>query len=230
MDFLHRLLTNADGGAIPSRVTVTAHAGSDGTEDNTIPSIEAALRSGAEIVEFDLNVNTDGELVLSHNAPEGGEPTFEEALVLVKQAKDVFINIDVKTTVNIDRMQEIILKHGMLDRVFYTGIPEDCVADVKEKSPLVQYYINCGGSAENLGDKAFCDAMTDRVTELGGIGVNINFRGVSQVLADSCRAKGLLLSVWTVNEEEDMKKFLAMGADNITTERPTFLKKLTASV
>lgn len=115
MDFLHRSLNNTDGSALPERITVTAHAGSDGTEDNTIPSIEAALASGAEIVEFDLNVDENGELRLSHNAPVGGELTFEKALVLVKKSDGIFINIDVKTTKNIDKMQEIIIKHGMPD-------------------------------------------------------------------------------------------------------------------
>lgn len=226
MDFLSRLLNKTGDYDLPERITVTAHAGSNGTVDNTIPSIEAALESGAEIVEFDLNVDDNGELRLSHNAPAGTEPTFEEALVLVKQAEDIFINIDVKTTRNIDKMQEIIVKHGMLDRVFYTGINEGFVADVREKSPLVQYYLNCYADTAELGKKEYCDKMTDRVIELGGIGVNINYKGVTPQLAESCHEKGLLLSVWTVNDEENMKKFISMGADNITTEQPTFLKEV----
>lgn len=226
MDFLCRLLNKTGDYKLPERITVTAHAGSNGTDDNTIPSIKTALDSGAEIVEFDLNVDENGELRLSHNTPVGGEPTFEEALVLVKQADDIFINIDVKTTKNIDKMQEIIVKHGMLDRVFYTGINEGFAADVREKSPLVQYYLNCYPDVSELGNKDYCDKMVDRVIELGGIGVNINFRGVTPQLVEACHGKGLLLSVWTVNNEEDMKAFISMGADNITTEKPTFLKNI----
>ena len=226
MDFLCRLLNKTGDYNLPERITVTAHSGSNGTEDNTIPSIKVALDSGAEIVEFDLNVDENGELKLSHNAPVGGEPTFEEALVLVKQSDDIFINIDVKTTKNIDKMQEIIVKHDMLDRVFYTGISEDFVADVREKSPLVQYYLNCYPEISELGNKDYCDQMADRVIELGGIGVNINFKGVTPQLVEACHSKNLLLSVWTVNNEEDMEMFLSMGVDNITTEKPTFLKNI----
>ena len=221
MSFLNRLFDK-----LPECITVTAHAGSNSTEENTIPSIEAAVNSGAEIVEFDLNVDDNGELRLSHNAPTGGEPTFEEALLLVKKYEDIFINIDVKTTKNIDKMQDIIVKHDMLDRVFYTGIHEGFVADTREKSPLVQYYLNCYPEISELGNKEYCDKMTDRVIELGGIGVNINFNGVTPQLVESCREKGLLLSVWTVNNEEDMKMFISMGVDNITTEKPTFLKEV----
>ena len=226
MDFLCRLLNKDGDYNLPERITVTAHAGSDGTEDNTIPSIEAALRSGAEIVEFDLNVDESGELRLSHNAPVGGEPTFEEALVLVKQSDGAFINIDVKTTKNIDKMQEIIVRHGMLDRVFYTGINEGFVAETKEKSPLVQYYLNCYPDVSELGNADYCDKMTERVIELGGIGVNINFRGVTPQLVEACHRRNLLISVWTVNDTEDMEKFLSMGVDNITTEKPTLLKSI----
>lgn len=226
MDFISRLLNKTGDYNLPERITVTAHAGSNGTEDNTIPSIEVALNSGAEIVEFDLNADANGELRLSHNTPVGDEPTFEDGLVLVKTFNGIFINIDVKTTKNIDKMQEIIVKHGMLDRVFYTGINEDFVADVREKSPLVQYYINCYPDISELDKKDYCDKMTDRVIELGGIGVNINYRGVTPQLVEACHSKGLLLSVWTVNDAEDMERFLSMGADNITTEKPTFLKDI----
>lgn len=226
MDFLCRLLNKTGDYNLPERITVTAHAGSNGTEDNTIPSIEVAVNSGAEIVEFDLNVDDNGELRLSHNAPKGDEPAFEEALVLVRQFEDIFINIDVKTTKNIDKMQKIIVKHDMLDRVFYTGINEGFVADTREKSPLVQYYLNCYPEVSELGKKDYCDKLTDRVIELGGIGVNINYKGVTPQLVESCHSKNLLLSVWTVNNEEDMKMFLSMGVDNITTEKPTFLKNI----
>lgn len=226
MYFLYRLLHKKGDYTLPERITVTAHAGSNGTKANTIPSIKVAVNSGAEIVEFDLNVDDNGELRLSHNAPKGDEPTFEEALVLVKQFNDIFINIDVKTTKNIDKMQEIIVKHDMLDRVFYTGINEGFVADVREKSPLVQYYLNCYPNVLELGKKEYCDKLVDHVIELGGIGVNINFVGVTPQLVEACHDKGLLLSVWTVNNVKDMEMFLSMGVDNITTEKPTLLKNI----
>ncbi|MDR6551694.1 glycerophosphodiester phosphodiesterase family protein [Paenibacillus qinlingensis] len=46
---------------------LTAHTGCMGTPDNSLFSIETALSSGADIVEEDILVTSDGVLVLSHD-------------------------------------------------------------------------------------------------------------------------------------------------------------------
>lgn len=227
MNLYYRLFSKKTDYNLPEGFTVTAHAGANKTKANTIPSLKVALKSGAEIVEFDLNVTENGELTLSHNAPKNNNtPSFEEALLLVKEHDGIRINIDVKTTAQIDKAQEIILKHDMLDRVFYTGIKESFVADVKAKSPEVPYYINCYPTSIEMLSSACCDKMTEHVIELGGIGVNINYMSVTPQLVEACRKKNLLLSIWTINKKSDMKAYLAMGPDNITTKRPTVLKNM----
>jgi glycerophosphoryl diester phosphodiesterase len=46
-----------------------AHRGAAGTyPENTIPALEAAVRLGAQMIEFDLALTRDGELVLMHDA------------------------------------------------------------------------------------------------------------------------------------------------------------------
>lgn len=46
---------------------LTAHTGCMGTPDNSLLSIETALLSGADIVEEDILITSDGVLVLSHD-------------------------------------------------------------------------------------------------------------------------------------------------------------------
>lgn len=227
MGFLSKIFSKEKKYNIPEGFTVTAHSGSNDTKDNTIPSLKVALVSGADIVEFDLNVSDNGELVISHDAPKGEPvPTFEEALLLVKEHEGTRINIDVKTTERIDKAQEIILKADMLDRVFYTGIDECFVTAVKEKSPQVAYYLNCHPNQIDMLKESECEKLADHAIELGCIGLNINYHFVSPQLVEMCHKKNLLISVWTVNQKSDMEKYLAMGVDNITTRKPTVLKNL----
>lgn len=48
---------------------IIGHRGAAGIEpENTIPSIEAAVREQVDMVEFDLRVTNDGQLVLFHDA------------------------------------------------------------------------------------------------------------------------------------------------------------------
>lgn len=52
-----------------SKIQVHGHRGSRGTHpENTIPGLQEAVASGAEILEFDLHLTKDGVPVLSHDA------------------------------------------------------------------------------------------------------------------------------------------------------------------
>ncbi len=47
---------------------IIGHRGAAGIEpENTIPSIEAAVREGVDMIEFDLRVTKDGQLVVFHD-------------------------------------------------------------------------------------------------------------------------------------------------------------------
>ncbi len=46
------------------------------------------------------------------------------------------------------------------------------------------------------------------------------YKAVNQRLVDALRTKGIGIAVWTVNEETDMKKMMALGVDGIITDYP----------
>ncbi len=46
---------------------ITAHTGCMGTPDNTLRSVESALKHGADVVEDDIRITRDGVLVLAHD-------------------------------------------------------------------------------------------------------------------------------------------------------------------
>jgi glycerophosphoryl diester phosphodiesterase len=51
-------------------------------------------------------------------------------------------------------------------------------------------------------------------------------RLVAPPLLDLARSRNLRVQVWTVNEEDDLKRFLAMGVDGIVTDYPDRLLRL----
>ncbi|MBR5620588.1 MAG: hypothetical protein IKW76_12705, partial [Clostridia bacterium] len=56
---------------LPHGFTVTAHSGSMGLPENSVEAMEAGVKAGAQIVEFDLQYDDAGEPVLSHDEPAG---------------------------------------------------------------------------------------------------------------------------------------------------------------
>lgn len=213
----------------PENFTVTAHTGCDGTKDNTIDSITVAFVSGADIVEFDLNFNSEGIAVLSHDEPNGGEPTLDEAFRYIAMYKNLLVNIDVKNTADLRQVRELAEKHGVLERIFYTGISADTVDAVKEATPGIPYYLNIDVKAGKTTDNAYISSLIDKVKEAGAFGINMKYTACSKKLVDMFHKNGLLVSIWTVSNRFDMKKAMSYGADNITTKKPTVLKGIIAN-
>lgn len=216
----------ADNIDIPDNFTLTAHTGCEGTKMNSLNSITVGYVSGANIVEFDLYFNSDGKAVLSHGEPQGGEVTIDEAFAHIKQFKSLKVNVDVKRTDDLKQVAECAEKHGILDRIFYTGINIGDVEAVLSSTPDVPYYLNVSVDEKKKNDAAYIDGLIEEVKASGAVGINMQYKSCSKLLVEKLRKSGLLVSVWTVNNRFDMKKVLSYGADNITTQKPSQYKEL----
>jgi glycerophosphoryl diester phosphodiesterase len=52
---------------------------------------------------------------------------------------------------------------------------------------------------------------------------------VTEKLVAACHEQGLSVYVWTVDEEDEMRKFISWGIDGIYSNRPGVLKELVRS-
>lgn len=210
--------------SIEKNFTITGHTGCMGTKPNSLESINAAVKNSAGIVEFDLNFDTHGEPVLSHDAPTGGEVTLDAAFKKVSEYDTLLANVDVKSTAFLEKVVPLAEKHGIADRIFYTGIFEKDVEAVKEKSPGVTYYLNI--NVRRLQSKKYLLSLVEKIKGCGAVGINFNYRKANKRLFDIFRHNGLLISVWTVDDAAAMRKMLALSPDNITTRNPDKLNKI----
>ena len=78
---------------------ITAHSGCEGTERDSLETIERALRYGADIIEMDVRMAPTGVLRISHNRMTAEEyeakPTLEEVFRRIKDTH-LRINCDLK--------------------------------------------------------------------------------------------------------------------------------------
>ena len=56
--------------------------------------------------------------------------------------------------------------------------------------------------------------------------VSLRKTTVNEELVAACHEQGLRVYVWTVDDEDEMRKFIAWGVDGIYSNRPGVLKKL----
>lgn len=205
-----------DGTVASDSVHVTAHTGPWEIRMNSMTSLLYSLQSGADIVEFDLSLNKDGVAFMAHDADEKFLPTLEQGFAAVAKYVDIKVNVDVKNLAAMEQCQELAYKYGIADRIYYTGLFENAIPYTKEHSPLIDYYLNAGCSS----DPAECAALCDKAVALGAIGLNLGYGDYSPELAAAAHERGLLISVYTVNETEDLRYYMTCDIDTITTEYP----------
>ena len=212
---------------LPDGFTVTAHTGCEETEDNSLDSIRKGYESGADIVEFDLNFTSDGEAVLAHDKEIPSDcVTLDEAFALISEFPDIKVNVDCKSVTNLKVVTELAKKHGISDRIFYTGIREENITSVREQTPDIAYWLNFDVDSRKNTDEEYLISLAKKTREFGAVGININYGTCSKQLVDVFHHEGLLVSIWTVDKTLDMVKTVPFCADNITTRHPSQLVEI----
>lgn len=215
--------------SLPETFVYTAHTGCMGTDDNSLDSIDAAVKYGAGIAEFDLNFTENGDPVLAHDAPKGGEITLDEAFKKVSEYDNLRVNVDIKSTAALSKIKPAAEKYGIADRIFYTGVHDGFVDAVRTDGGNVDYYLNVSVEPERKHTDEYLMSLVQKVKDSGAIGINFNKDNASKALVDTFHANGLLVSIWTVDSEYDMYRVLSYAPDNITTRYPDKLSEVISS-
>lgn len=205
--------------------TITAHAGAMHLPDNSAAALLAAVTAGFDVVEMDLSYQPDGTPVIIHNSapgPEEGLP-LDDALAIVALSGKTKVNLDNKSLANLPEVYRLVVKHGLAGRVFFTGVNEYIAALLKEQCPL-PYYLTCSIPPESRDSRAYAQLLADRALAGGFLGINCDFNDVSPTVVDVMHENGLLVSVWTVNNNIDLYRMLSFSVDNITTREPVRLR------
>ncbi len=209
---------------ISDNFTVTAHTGCMGTKANSLQSISAGYENSADIVEFDLNFDKNGEPVLSHDEPEGGEVTLDEAFSFVSRYENLRVNVDVKSDRYLGKVKPLAEKYGIENRIFFTGIHDGFVESASETG--VEYYLNVNVDAGKKKNEEYIRCLVEKVKNAGAVGINFNKKSASYELVRIFHDNGLLVSIWTVDRKMKMSRILSFAPDNITTRKPSSLRKI----
>ena len=214
---------------IPPDFTVTAHSGAMKTKENSIESVVtgAAL---ADIVEVDVCFDAGGTPVLSHDLPPAADSVkLEEVFRVLKERGPLKANLDLKAADDLPEIERLAESFGVLDRVFFTGVTEKMLPDVKGKT-AIPYYLNLPVNRLRAKNRKYVLSRVKKVKDSGAAGINFRHRSVTGLLTEVFHENGLLVSVWTVNREKDMKRVLLCGVDNVTTRDPETLRRLAGAV
>lgn len=234
---------------------ITAHSGCMNTPENSIQSVLEGLRAGADVIEVDVRITKDQVVVLRHDeyvpTPFGNRSlqdlTFEEinnhvhneTIVKLEEVLPIIqehhrmINLDVKEDSAIHQMIQAVEKYKMRDYVIVSGCEKERAAYLKNHYRPYQVLLNAdtkaGLASLESNDQSFIKETCQDAIAASCCGINLNYRICSEEFLDSARLRCLPVLVWTIDDFQEMEKFINMGVHSITSNEVKKLVELRGS-
>jgi glycerophosphoryl diester phosphodiesterase len=233
------------------KTKVVAHRGHwdvEGSAQNSIASLKKSQEVGAYACEFDINMTTDGVLVVCHgpnvgeiadvqNATyadvmkvtlENGEkvPTLEQFLKAAKKMKYPLV-LEIKAPANAEKGKEIVTKAAYMLKKF----------KVLAQTQIISFSLDvCKEAVKQLPGTMVQYLTGDKTPyELKSMGINGMDYHHSLVMLnpeyiEQAHDLGMVVNVWTVDDPVKIQTFAQLGVDYITTNKPELAKTIIEQV
>lgn len=213
---------------------------------NSIASLTLAQDNGFWGSECDIHLTADGEIIVNHDHDIEGlviaehsyaelsshllangekRPTFDEYLDQAAKAPKTVLVVEFKSQGSDERDETLvrkamdkIRKHGLWDpsKVAFISFSYFSCKKVAELAPaFVNQYLE--------GDIAPAE-----LAKAGINGIDYNYKVLYEhpEWVKQAHDLGMSVNVWTVNKAKDMRNFIEMGVDVITTNEPLMLREI----
>jgi len=228
-----------------------AHRGASAlAPENTIAAFERAVELGADVIELDLHMSQDGELVVIHDdtldrTTDGSGPVHQRSLaelmrldagrwfgkgfagqriprldeVLDRFAGKVQLALEVKASSAFfpgieEKVVSALRRHSAIGQAAVASFDHYALQRLKEIEPALRT------AALLVGRPVSLSALAGPA-KANGLALEASF--VTKTEVEACRASGLQIVVWVVNEPAQMRHFINLGVDGIITDRPDLL-------
>lgn len=227
------------------RVAISAHrGGSEDAPEATYEAYKRSVDSGAEYVEFDIRRTKDGEFVVYHDehandtgpalaaisyqqlCDQAGYQVPKVGDVMELIAGKVIGHLDLKEIGYEDEVISLALDIIGADNFVVSTLEDVSIARIKKNFPQVRTGLTLGRNlaATSLGEKFRIRRSElfplQRIRDCGADWVVVHHKLALTVLR-LCARHGIDTMVWTVNDENLIKKFLVNPHVTVLiTDRP----------
>lgn len=238
------------GGAALAQPKVIAHRGywtAPGSAQNSLTSFSKADSVGVYGSEIDVWLTADDRLIVNHDRvykgtdidmekatareimqivlPNGTEniPSLDQYLDLVASKPATRLILEMKSLSDLNRedlaaekIVRALRRHGVLERTDIIAFSINACLAFKKLIPDTKiYYLNG-------------DLPPKSIKKLGLAGIDYSMGALRRhpEWVKQAHDLGLEVNVWTVDSEEDMRYFIDLGVDYITTDYPERLQAL----
>jgi glycerophosphoryl diester phosphodiesterase len=208
--------------------------------ENTLASIEAAIKYEVDLVEIDVVAHADA-LRLAHSPAQvrDDSPTLDEALALVSRA-DTGVILDLKTR-GIERSAaEALRERNLLDRAVVASSHPASLRAVKDLEPSLttglSYPFDRAGISERAAFQPLIRAGLSGLrrvlpARIGGMlararadAAVLHYSLVSRKLVERCHGRDAAVLAWTIEDDAALESVLAAGVDGVIANDPRLLR------
>ncbi len=158
-------------------------------------------------------------------------PTFAQALDLAKPTR-ARIEVEIKVPpqgryAGIEqKLLDEIAAREMFDRVQVSSFNLDVLKDLKTLNPRVTTVALLSVDYFRTAEVNQPARVVEQMIALGAALIAVNKDLLTPALALEAQKRGIKVEVWTVDREDEMKKFVEMKVDGIISNRPDILKRV----
>jgi glycerophosphoryl diester phosphodiesterase len=207
---------------------------------NTIPSFQAALEAGVDMIEFDVLRLRDGRLVFAHDYEDAARRkplTLEEGFdhLAGEAYGGLELDIDMKLPGYEHEVVEAVQSRGLTDRTLISSHYLESLDEVARLAPEIPRGLSVPRVRRNylrspLAVPAYAVGRVMRAQLPGKIGrlmaagriqaVMSHWMLVSRRLVEVAHAHGGEVYVWTVDDARHIERLHALGVHGVITNDP----------
>ncbi|MGM9987647.1 MAG: glycerophosphodiester phosphodiesterase [Bacillaceae bacterium] len=228
---------------------IFAHRGSKGTHpENTLAAFREAIAVGADGIEFDVHLTSDGEMVIIHdeklNRTTTGKGYVKDYTLAQLKQVDAGVKFSkqfkgeriptLREVFELVKDTNLILNIELKNDVFrYEGMEEKVVSLIKdfhfEDRVLFSSFNHDSIAllqelAPHIPAALLYQFYDEEVVNDGinkkGEGLHLDIRLLEQEMVQQAHQNGLPVRVWTVNKEKDIQKMMNYDVDAIFSDFP----------
>lgn len=227
------------------RPLVIAHRGASGTRpENTLAAFRHALALGADMIELDVQLTRDGEVVVIHDTSldrttDGQGPVAARSLAELQRldAGTWFgstcrgervptlaqVLADIPLPVNVElkpagedgleaRALTVVGAAGAMGRVVFSSFEEDALVRLREKSGDATIAV--------LWESEMISLAHERMERVAATALHLRKDAATPRTLASLGSLGIVVRVWTVNDQAEMDRLAAAGVGGVFTDFP----------
>lgn len=203
--------------------------------ENTLEAFSHSESTGADMIELDARTTKDGIEVVHHDPSfkvegkqytiskcsyatlKAAKPTLctlDEALDLIANATRLDIQLELKDTADPQKCVEAVERSGMAGRTWYISFELPLLRKVRKLDGAARLGYIFSGSVPSK--------LMETVAELNIRALMVHQKLLTQERLDGWHRYGMLVNVWTINDQDACIKFANMGVDFITSDYPDY--------